>query len=117
MAKQVSEIPINDETSEEELHQCILAAGRTNDININRAAARAAAELARRERVEWQERFNAESKERVKAQQFQRDQMEKQFKVAKTQATAARRAILAAWAAAIATFGIAVISAISLFKT
>lgn len=114
MAKHVWKIPINDETSEEDLHRCIIEAGRTSDPNVMRAASNAAAELARRERKEWRVRLEFESKERINAQKFQQDQMDKQLRVAGEQATAARRAMWAAWAAAIATISIAVFSAISL---
>ncbi len=68
MARNVWDIPINEDTSREDLERCILSAAHTSDSNVTRAAADARAELARREREEWETRFNAESKERINAQ-------------------------------------------------
>ena len=79
MQRNVLEIEINSETLREELELCVIAAEHTSDQNVQRAAARARAELAKRERQEWADRFNAESKERVKAQRFQEAQITKQI--------------------------------------
>jgi hypothetical protein len=114
MTLKVWEMEINSETSEEDLQRCVLEANRTGDTNVLRAAAKASAELVRREREEWRERFNAESRERVNAQRFQQTQMDKQIGVADRQVKAARSAMWAAWAAAIATIAIALIAAITL---
>ena len=114
MPRQIYEIQINDETSEEDLHRCVVETTHTSDSNVSRVAAQAHAELARRERAEWRERFNAESRERVNAQQFQQGQMDKQLDVVNQQAKTARHAMRAAWAAAFAAIAIAIISAISL---
>lgn len=117
MARNVWEIPINDETSEEDLHRCVFEAQHSSDRNFVRAASRAAAELARRQRAEWRARLALESKERVNSQKFQQKQVGEQLNVAEKQATAARSAVWAAWAAAIATISIAIFSAISMFGT
>ena len=71
-------------------------------------AAEATAELARRQNVEWRDRFDAEIRERVKAQQFQQAQIERQLEVAEKQSDAASGAKSAAWAAAWATIAVAV---------
>ena len=90
------EIPRNEETPESDLHRCIIEAISSSDPNVVRAAAEATAELARRQSVEWKERFNAESRERVKGQQFQQAQTERQLDVAEKQLDAASRAKSAA---------------------
>ena len=110
------QVPINEETSEEDLHRCIIEAGHRDDRNMVRAAADAQAELTRRDKAEWERRFNAESRERVNAQKFQQGQADKMLDVAGKQATSARHAMIAAWAAAVATVAIAVISAVSLLN-
>ena len=49
MPRNVWEIPINDETSEEDLELCANAAERTSDSNVQRAAAKARAQMRRRQ--------------------------------------------------------------------
>lgn len=123
MPRNVWEIPINSETSREDLERCVLAAERSSDINIQRAAAEARAELWRREQQAWTDRFNAESEERVKAQRFQEAQvtrqieaqensMEQQLVVAEKQAGTAESAAQAARWSAVATVAIAVLTAV-----
>ena len=114
MARKVTEIDINSETSREDLELCAAAADRTSDPNMQRIAARANAEIWRRDQQLWINRFNAESEERVKAQRFQETQitrqieaqndlMGKQLEVAKEQAEAAKGAAQAAQQSAQAT--------------
>jgi hypothetical protein len=110
MAKHVWELPINEDTTEEDLHRCIFEAVHSSDPNIVRAAARAQTELSLREREEWIARFNAESAERVKSQEFQAAQMEKQIKVATIQARAAWAAVVVTAIIAVATIALAVFS-------
>ena len=115
MARNVWDIPINEDTSREDLERCILSAAHTSDSNVTRAAADARAELARREREEWATRFDAQESARVKAQQFQAGQMAEQLKVAQEQSKAARRAAWAAWASALVAVGLLVLTAIQIF--
>lgn len=107
MPRHAWEVEINDETPREDLEWCVIAAERTSDSNAVKAAARARAELWRREQEAWAERLNFESKERVKAQRFQEAQMAKQIEsqnrlmgqqldIAKSAAGAAK---ISAWAA------------------
>lgn len=77
MARKILEIKINEDTPQAELELCAIAAERTSDINIQRKAAEARAELTRRERQFQIGMFNAQSKERVKAQKFQAAQSER----------------------------------------
>ena len=134
MPRNAWEIPINADTSREDLERCILEAAHTSDSNVLRAAAKAQAELARREREEWAARFDAQESARVKAQQFQEAQitrqieaqkflMGQQLKVAKEQAEgsigaaqAAQQSALATVALAVLTAILAVIAAITLFS-
>lgn len=71
MARKPLQIEINGDTPQKDLEFCAIAAERTSDINIQRKAAEAKAELTRRERKFQTEMFNAQSRERVKAQKFQ----------------------------------------------
>ena len=114
MARHVWEIPINADTSREDLARCILEAALTSDTNVTQAAANAQAELARREREEWAARFNAQESSRVKAQKVQEAQIARQIKVqeklmgqqldvAKEQANAAKQSAQAARQSAQAT--------------
>ncbi len=123
MPRHVLNIEINSETAREELEQCVLAAEHSNAINIQMAAAQARAELWRREQQAWTERFNAESKERVKAQRFQEAQVTRQIEaqensmgqqlvVAEKQAGTAGSAAQAARWSAVATVAIAVLTAV-----
>ena len=123
MPRNVWEIPINSETSRENLELCLIEAERTSDPNVQKAAARAKAEIERREQQKQDERFNAESKERVKALRVQEklvdrqiDAQEKwmvqQLQVAKDQAKTARGAEQAAKWSAVATVAIAILTAI-----
>ena len=134
MPRNVWKIEINSETPREDLELCAIAAERTSDPNVQRAAARARAELWRREQQAWKERFDAESKERVKAQRFQEAQiirqigaqeklMGQQIEVAKKQAEtaegaaqAARQSARATVVLAILTAILAIIAAITLFR-
>ncbi len=124
MARNVSEIEINSETPREDLELCVIAAERTSDPNTQRAAARARAELWRREQQAWIERFNAESEERVKAQRFQEAQitrqieaqessMSQQLEVAKEQGKAANKQVCISWLSAGAAL-LAAVAAIAL---
>jgi hypothetical protein len=103
MANHVWELPINEDTTEEDLHRCIFEAAHSSDPNIVRAAARAQAELSLREREEWIARFNAESAERDKSQQFQAAQMDRQLQVANIQTRAAWAAVAVTTIIAVAT--------------
>ena len=107
MARRAYEIPINSETTQDDLELCIFEAQHTSDPNSQKAAAKASAEIERRKQQALSERFNAESKERVKSQQFQEAQitrqiqaqekmMEQQIVAAKEQAGVAERAAEAA---------------------
>ena len=127
MPRNVWEIEINSETAREDLERCVLAAEHSNDINIQRAAARARAEQWRREQQAWTERFNAESEERVKAQRFQEAQITRQIEaqensmgqqldVAKEQAKIANSAVQVAVVLAILTAVLAVTAVIALFR-
>ena len=123
MPRNVWEIEINEETPREDLELCVIAAERTRDLNIQKAAARARAELWRREQQTWIERFNAESKERVQAQKFQEAQvtrqieaqdklMGQQLEVTKEQAGAAESAARAAKQSARATIALVILTAV-----
>ena len=123
MARRAHEIEINSKTSREDLEYCAHAADRTSDVNAQRIAAEAKAELWRREQQVWADRFNAESTERVKAQKFQAAQaeqqisaqehlMQQQIDVAKEQAQAARSAAEAAQQSARATVVLVIVTAI-----
>lgn len=79
MAKKPSEIEVNIETPREELELVIVAAARTSDSNIQRIAAEARAELARRDKAFEGEKFDAQERARVKAQQFQAAQLDRQI--------------------------------------
>ncbi len=76
---------INAETPHEELELNVIKAARTSDSNLQDAAARSRAELWRRDRENERDLFNAQSSERVHAQQFQKAQMEKQLECASKQ--------------------------------
>lgn len=127
MARNVWEIPINDETSDEDLERCILTAVRTSDPNVLRAAANATAQKARNERAEWTRRFELQSRERVNSLRAQEAQMERQMDrqseladqqlvIAEQQAASARSALNAVWIAAGATAILAFLAAVQLFK-
>lgn len=133
MAQQVWEIPINASTSRTHLERCILEAAHTSDSNVTRAAADARTELARREQEEWTARFNAQESARVKAQQFQAGQIDKQIEAqerlmgqqievakehaeaAESAARAARRLVWVTAALAVLTAALAAIEAIPLY--
>lgn len=68
-----------------------------------------------RDHEEWRHRFEMESNERVKAQEFQAAQMDRQLEVANQQAISARNASRAAWASAIAAIGVVILSLVQLF--
>ena len=125
MAGHVWEIEINSETPQEDLERCVLAAEHSSDVNLQRTTAKARAEMLRRERQLWTDRFDAESKERVKAQQFQESQVTRQIEaqkdsvghqlaVAEVQSKTASRAAMAAWASALAAFGLLALSALQM---
>ncbi len=77
MARKPLEIEINEDTPQGDLELCVIAAERTSDINIQRKAAEAKAEIKRRDRAFQVGMFNAQSKERVKAQKVQAAQPER----------------------------------------
>lgn len=123
MPRNVLDIEINSETPREDLERCVLAAEHTSDPNTQGAAARARAELWRREQQAWTDRFNAESEERVKAQRFQEAQITRQIEaqensmgqqlvVAEKQAGTAESAAQAARWSAVATVAIVVLTAV-----
>lgn len=111
------ETEIDQDTPDDLLELCALSADRTSDVNVQRKASEAKAELKRRDREyertqwqerfeaegeEWRERFNAESKERVKAQQFQEAQAEKQLKISSEHLRVTKIATIASGLAAFA---------------
>ena len=71
MVRKILNIEINEDTPLDELEFCVIAAERTSDINIQRQASKAKAELKRRDREFEMAMFNAKSAERVKAQKIQ----------------------------------------------
>lgn len=71
MVHKILNIEINEDTPPDELELCVIAAERTSDINIQRQASKAKAELTRRNREFEMAMFNAKSAEQVKAQEFQ----------------------------------------------
>ncbi len=71
MPRHVWENEINEETQRAILEEIVLVVEHTSDATARQAAAKARTELWRREQEAWRERFNAESQERIKAQQFQ----------------------------------------------
>ena len=77
MARKPLQIEINEDTPQSELELCAIAAERTSDINIQRKAAEARAELTRRERKFQIEILNAQNKEKVKVRQLQAAQLER----------------------------------------
>ena len=114
MARKVTEISIHHDTTRDDLELCAAAGDHTTDPGSQKIAAKAKAEIYRREQKSWTDRFEAESRERVAAQQFQKDQstrqidaqealMRKQLDVAKEQAAAAKSAAQAAEQSAQAT--------------
>lgn len=80
MAKKPNEIEVSSETPREELELVIGVAARTSESNIQRIAAEARAELARRDEALERKKFDAQERARVKAQQFQEAQLDKQIK-------------------------------------
>jgi hypothetical protein len=107
--------PINDTTPEEDLHKSVMEAARSSDAKVLRQASLAQAELNRRERKEWVDRFSVERRARVKVQEFQAAQMQMLLEVATQQARAAQGAKRAAWAAAIAAIAVAILSVLATF--
>jgi len=114
MPRNVYEIEINSETSREDLERCVGEAEHTADTNVQRVAAKARAELWRREQEAWRVRLDRESDERIHAQRFQEGQITRQIdaqenltaqqtEIARDQAAAAKSAARAAWASAVAT--------------
>ena len=110
---------VNSETPLEELLWCIKAADHSRDPNTQKTAAKARAELQRRDQQEWEERFKAESKERVKSLRVQEKLVDRQIEaqekwmvqqldVAKDQAKTARGAERAAKWSAVAAMAIVV---------
>ncbi len=117
---------INSETTLEDLLWCINAAEHNTDPNTQRTGANAQAELQSREQQKLEKRFNAESKERVKAQrsqeklvarqiEAQEKWMVQQLEVAKDQAKTAKGAERAAKWSAVAAVAIVVLTAILAF--
>ena len=113
----MAKFEINAEPPHEELELNVLKAARSSDSNLQDAAARSRAELWRRDRENERDLFNAQSSERVKAQQFQAAQTAKQLEVADQQATSARRAMWAAWASAGAAFCLLILTATQIFSS
>ena len=66
MPRKAYEDEINENSTQEHLELCLIEATRTSDTNVQKAAARARAEISRRERQERRDMFNAESRERVR---------------------------------------------------
>ena len=127
MPRNVWEIEINSETSREDLERCSIAAEHTSDPNVQRVAAKARAELWRREQEVWAARFNAQSEERIHAQRFQEGQITRQLEaqknltaqqteIAKEQAKAARVSAGATSVLVILTAILASVAAISLYQ-
>lgn len=79
MFQKVMKIEINEDTSDEDLQLCILAAEKTTDINIVRKGAAAMVEQKRRRDRQERERMiavlNAQETARVKSQKFQEAQL------------------------------------------
>ena len=126
MARNAWKTPVNSESTREHLERCLIEAEHSSDVNVQNAAAQARAELSRREQQEREERFNAESAERVKAQQFQEGQntrlieaqkklMQQQLDIAKGAATAAKWSAVAAMAIVALTAILAFVAARPLF--
>ena len=86
-----------------------------NSISLEWKRSLAEMELKRREDEQWAERFAAQESSRVKAQQFQDGQLEKQLSVAETQSNSAKHAAWAAWASALAAVGLVFLTAIQVF--
>ncbi len=116
MTKEPWKIEINADTPREDLERYIIEATLTSDHHVQNLAARAQAEIWRRDTEKQHELFHAESRKRVKAQNFQEAQFSKQLDVAKQQANSAQRAMIAAWAAAAAAAEAAVAVVVQLFK-
>jgi hypothetical protein len=104
MPRNVWEIPIDENTSREDLERCRLEANHTSDTNVLRVAAQALAEIDRRSRQVWVDRFDAQEQARIKAQKFQEAQntrlieaqeemIARQLEVAQKQAEAATRQV------------------------
>ena len=72
-------------------------------------------EIKRREGEEWAARFKDQESARERAQQFQTGQMVKQLRVTEKQSNSAKHAAWAAWASALATIGLLVLTAIKVF--
>ncbi len=118
MARKVTEIEINSETTREDLELCAHAADRSSDPQRVRIAADGRAEKYRRRRQEELDDADVQSRERVHtltAQAAMVDRqieaqaalMERQLEVAREQASAARDAAVAATQSAGATRWIA----------
>ncbi len=117
MAKKAWEIEINEDTPRAELELYLIEATRTSDLHAQNVAAQARAEIWLRDRKEQRELFNAESTERVKEQEFQAAQFSNELDVANQQARAAGRAMMAAWASAIAAIALVIVAVIQLLTT
>ncbi|MCZ6849775.1 MAG: hypothetical protein O7F75_13135 [Alphaproteobacteria bacterium] len=118
MAGQVYDIEVNSETPREDLERCIGTAEHTSNVGVQRVAAQAKAEIARRELSLVSERLNAEEKARVRERKFQEAENKKmieaqeslmgqQLEVAQEQTEAAKGSARAAKWSAIATIVIA----------
>ena len=117
MARPPYETPIDRDSTREHLELCIIDAARNSDPNRQRAAARAQAELSRRDREDQRELLELQRGERLEAQQFQEAHTKKQLEVADQQATSARRAMWAAWVAAGAAICLLFLTATQIFSS
>lgn len=115
MATRLWEPTINETTPEKDLHKCVMEASGSSDAKVIMQASLAQAELSRRERKEWVDRFHAERGARANVQEFQAAQMKMLLEVAEKQAGAVQGAKRAAWAAAIAAIAVAIISILETF--
>jgi hypothetical protein len=79
MARKVTEIEINSETTWEELELCAHAADHSSDTNLQRISANARAEIDHRRRQFSMDLLNAQSRERVDAQKAQAALVERQI--------------------------------------
>lgn len=109
------ETQIDQDTPDDLLEQCALYGDHHSGERQQISASKAKAELKRRdrhyERTQWQERFNAESKERIKGQQFQEAQTNRQLEIANKILGITKLAALAASASAIAAIALVILAA------
>ena len=75
MARRPYEIPINEDTTDEDLEFIIASGKHTSDVNVLKAVARATVEKDRRKREYMAAMFNAQERARIKSQRFQEEQI------------------------------------------